>query len=465
MSGSHRATTYPPYEPVHDPAYQQGYEVPQQSYGVYEQPSYPDHGTPQPYGTDGIQPSYAYGDQESYAYGNQAYEQQVQHGQVYGERQAYGDGGAYDEGRVYEGYGTHGGYDAHDAYDQPFQSYPAEPVQEYYQEPAPVPAPAPAPDPGFAPGPVVAASTAAPAEPAPVGGRAAARRDRRKPKKKRTTGKAVTAGTALLLAAAAGWYTVGQDSAKPGLTTADGPGPEGVSSPDQPSPPAGAAAPAAAQAVGDRQTEAPAAARGEARPDGSVAAIPGLGAAFTARIPAETTQVVLASGQDKNANKNNVTLWTRTPEGRWLAGETWQGHNGNNGWTTDHNEGDLRSPIGVFSLTDAGGRKADPGGKLPYDKDPSFVVSGTGFFGDQLAGSFDYVIAINYNRVPGNSPLDTRRPMGSKKGGGIWIHVDHDGPTHGCVSIPEDKMAQLIRTLDPAAHPVIVMGDAASLAA
>ncbi|MBD0693679.1 L,D-transpeptidase family protein, partial [Streptomyces sp. CBMA123] len=238
-------------------------------------------------------------------------------------------------------------------------------------------------------------------------------------------------------------------------------GPEGVSKPDHPASPA----PAAVQAAADRQSATPAAGRGETRPDGSLAAIPGLGAAFTAKIPAATNQVVVATGQGKDTDKNSVTLWTRTPEGRWLAGETWQGHNGKNGWTTDHNEGDLRSPIGVFDLTDAGGHNDNPGSKLPYDKDASFVVSGTGFFGDQLAGSFDYVVAINYNRVAGSSPLDMRRPMGSKKGGGIWLHVDHDGPTHGCVSIPEDKMAQLIRTLDPAAHPVIVMGDAGSLAA
>ncbi|WUG43435.1 L,D-transpeptidase family protein [Kitasatospora sp. NBC_00458] len=260
------------------------------------------------------------------------------------------------------------------------------------------------------------------------------------------------------------------------MTSADGPGPEGVAAPDQPAaaqsaaPPAAAppvtdqASPTAAPAADARHTGEPAADRSEARADGSVAAIPGLGAAFAARIPAESTQVVLATGEGKDTNKAAVTLWTRTPEGRWLAGETWQGHNAFKGWTTDHNEGDLRSPIGVYSLTDAGGRKADPGSRLPYDKDPSFVVSGRGFAGEQLAGSFDYVVAINYNRVPGNSPLDPRRPDGSTKGGGIWIHVDHGGPTHGCVSIPEDKMAQLIRTLDPAAHPVIVMGDAGSLA-
>ncbi|WP_223245495.1 L,D-transpeptidase family protein [Streptomyces sp. CBMA156] len=401
MSGSDRATAYPPHQPMQDPVDL----MPQQPY-------------------EGFQP----------------YQQPV--------REGYDHGGYQPYGQAPDGYYV--------AYGQPVQPYEPEPGYEAVPVYEAGPVPAYEPEPIYEPEPVVLA--AAPAAPV-VGARSAARGRRRKAKQKRH-GKAMMAGTALLVAATAGWYAVGQDGAKPGIAAADGPGPEGVSKPDQPVP-----APAAAQAASDRQSAAPAADRSQTRQDGSVAAIPGLGAAFTAKIPAETAQVVVATGQDKNTDKNSVTLWTRTPEGRWLAGETWQGHNGKNGWTTDHNEGDLRSPIGVFGLTDAGGRKADPGSKLPYDKDPSFVVSGTGFFGDQLAGSFDYVVAINYNRVAGNTPLDTRRPMGSKKGGGIWLHVDHDGPTHGCVSIPEDKMAQLIRALDPAAHPVIVMGDSAALAA
>ncbi|MFD9592370.1 L,D-transpeptidase family protein [Kitasatospora sp. NPDC059973] len=426
MSGSHRATAYPSYEPMHEPVY----EVPQQSYGVYEQQPHQGWDAPAQAVADPNQPFHdgwnGYPRQDHWNHqAHQAHQDHPDHQAVY-----------VPQATAAEGY---------DAYDRPFQPQPAEPAAPLAAVPVRPRGQAPAADP--------AAAAAGP--------RAAARGHRRKPKKKRG-GKAVTAGTALLLAAAAGWYTVGQDSGHPGVTAADGPGPEGVSAPDQPSP---AAAAPAAQAASDRHTGAPAADRSESRPDGSVAAIPGLGAAFTARIPAETTQVVLASGQDKDANRTAVTLWTRTAEGRWLAGETWQGHNANKGWTTDHNEGDLRSPIGVFSLTDAGGRNADPGSRLPYDKDANFVVSGKGFAGESLAGSFDYVIAINYNRVPGNSPLDPRRPSGSSKGGGIWIHVDHGGPTHGCVSVPEDKMAQLIRTLDPAAHPVIVMGDSASLAA
>jgi L,D-peptidoglycan transpeptidase YkuD (ErfK/YbiS/YcfS/YnhG family) len=55
-------------------------------------------------------------------------------------------------------------------------------------------------------------------------------------------------------------------------------------------------------------------------------------------------------------------------------------------------------------------------------------------------------------------------PLGAARGGHIWFHVDHGGPTHGCVSLPKSDMIMLLRTLDPAAHPVAVLGDAATLA-
>ena len=61
------------------------------------------------------------------------------------------------------------------------------------------------------------------------------------------------------------------------------------------------------------------------------------------------------------------------------------------------------------------------------------------------------------------TPLDLTRPRGADRGGGIWLHVDHEGPTQGCVSLEKRHMKELLRTLDPDRHPVIVMGDAASL--
>ncbi|EMF29828.1 lipoprotein, partial [Streptomyces gancidicus BKS 13-15] len=192
------------------------------------------------------------------------------------------------------------------------------------------------------------------------------------------------------------------------------------------------------------------------------AAIPGLGPRTRAWIPATARQVVVVTGRDRDANRSQAVLYRHTGTG-WEAGPVWPARNALRGWTDDHWAGDLRSPIGVYTLTDAGGLLPDPGTRLPYDRSDGFAVSGTGFEGEPLEGSFDYVVAIDYNRVPGTSPLDLTRPLGADRGGGIWLHVDHDGPTQGCVSLSEQHMRDLLRALDPALHPVVVMGDAASL--
>ncbi|BAJ29115.1 MULTISPECIES: L,D-transpeptidase family protein [Kitasatospora] len=277
-------------------------------------------------------------------------------------------------------------------------------------------------------------------------GRAAARRSRRKPKARRA--RKFTVGTATLLALAAGWFTVGPGRNFQDATASAAPDREPEVVPMQ-----------AAEA---QHTEAPAADRSDRD---KITSIPGIGADWMSKVPAGTRQLLVASGKDKDSSDNTVTLWTRGDDGSWQAGQAWPAHNAYKGWTADHRSGDLRSPIGLFSLTDAGGRKADPGSKLPYDENKKFVMSGRGFNNEPLAGSFDYVVAINYNRVEGTSPLDTTYPQGAAKGGGIWLHLDHGGPTHGCVSLTEDHMVELIRTLDPALHPMILMGDAPALAA
>ncbi|MFJ6388381.1 L,D-transpeptidase family protein [Streptomyces sp. NPDC091972] len=190
--------------------------------------------------------------------------------------------------------------------------------------------------------------------------------------------------------------------------------------------------------------------------------IPGLGPRTRAKIPARARQAVVVTGRGRDSPLSTVVLWERTEAG-WRAGASWPAHNALKGWSDHHMAGDLRSPIGVYTLTDAGGLLKNPGTKLPYDRGVGFTAPGTGFEGEPLAGSFDYVIAINYNRRPGTSPLDWTRPMGAGRGGGIWLHVDHGGPTHGCVSIAEKHMKELLLALDPDLRPIVVMGDAGSL--
>ncbi|MFI6084384.1 L,D-transpeptidase family protein [Streptomyces sp. NPDC051217] len=192
--------------------------------------------------------------------------------------------------------------------------------------------------------------------------------------------------------------------------------------------------------------------------------IPSLGPKTRSRIPESSRQAVVVTGDAPDSNRATLVLYERDPVEGWRSvSDPWPAHNALKGWTDDHRQGDLRSPIGVFGLTDAGGRLPDPGTRLPYDRGPAFTLSGVGFEGEPLAGSFDHVVAINYNREPGTTPLDWTRPLGASRGGGIWIHVDHGGPTQGCVSLPMKRMKDLLRWLDPSKHPRVVMGDVSSL--
>jgi L,D-peptidoglycan transpeptidase YkuD (ErfK/YbiS/YcfS/YnhG family) len=193
------------------------------------------------------------------------------------------------------------------------------------------------------------------------------------------------------------------------------------------------------------------------------AAPPGMGPAWAAHIPLDTRQLLLVVGEGPDSDRCTASLWSRDDRG-WVPSAAWPAHNGRQGWTEDHHEGDLRSPVGVYTLTDAGGLLPDPGTRLPYDQSDGFAISGTGFAGEDLAGTFDHVIAIDYNRVAGRPPQDAERPRGDEFGGGIWLHIDHGGATHGCVTLPREALVALLAALDPAARPVVAMGDAVALA-
>lgn len=104
---------------------------------------------------------------------------------------------------------------------------------------------------------------------------------------------------------------------------------------------------------------------------------------------------------------------------------------------------------------------ARPRARLPYTRDASFAAPR--WWAESHWHDFDYVIAIDYNRVKGTPPDDPARPEGESKGGGIWLHLDHGSGTSACVSLSRAAMEYLLRTLDPDRHPVVVMGDRADL--
>ncbi|MFD3541152.1 hypothetical protein ACFWUQ_16880 [Streptomyces sp. NPDC058662] len=275
---------------------------------------------------------------------------------------------------------------------------------------------------------------------------------------RRSSRRVALAATLGLLAFGASWAYVAQDAGGiAGAATAQA-GTD-ARTPDA----ARAARDANRDAKGDARNEAPSDARRDAArvaPANHLQGLTGISEQTAGRIPAESRQLILVTGKAKDSSESTATLYTRpAPGADWVRADSWPARNGAKGWSTERTYGDLTSPQGVFALTDAGGLlPKPPGTRLPYDKDASFVASGRGVNGESLAGSFDYVVAIDFNRRPGRSPLDPVKPEGERKGGNIWLHVDHDGPSQGCVGIPKDAMRKVLETLDPAAKPVIVMG-------
>jgi L,D-peptidoglycan transpeptidase YkuD (ErfK/YbiS/YcfS/YnhG family) len=227
-------------------------------------------------------------------------------------------------------------------------------------------------------------------------------------------------------------------------------------------PPATPSAPASPPPTSGAAPDAPSALRPAAPGPGTLRHTAALGPGSARTVPAATAQVVVVRGDGPTSSTASIELFRRTGAG-WSRTGAWRGHVGAKGWTDDHHEGDLSTPTGTYTLSDAGGLRPDPGTRLPYHRSDRFVPSDESFLGEALAGSFDYVLAVDFNRHPGRSPLDAVRPQGRAKGGGIWLHVDHDGPTHGCVSVPTAGMRALLRELDPRAHPVVVMGHQSSL--
>ncbi|MFE6157493.1 L,D-transpeptidase family protein [Streptomyces sp. NPDC056486] len=188
--------------------------------------------------------------------------------------------------------------------------------------------------------------------------------------------------------------------------------------------------------------------------------IPDVGDRLRNKIPGNSRQVVAVYGEGEDSAKSTVVLYTKSGS-TWDKTRSWAAHNGKKGWTTDHRENDKRSPVGVYTLTDAGGVLADPGAGLPYTESAS--MQAPHYWSKSHWHDFDYVIAIDYNRAKGTPPNDPTRPQGQSKGGSIWLHMDHGSGTSGCVSLSKTGMEYLLKKLDPKQHPVVVMGDKKNL--
>ena len=142
-------------------------------------------------------------------------------------------------------------------------------------------------------------------------------------------------------------------------------------------------------------------------------------------------------------------------------------HIGRDGFSADKHEGDLKTPSGSYGFGTMFGQRASPGVKFPYRvadsqsvwvDDPSSPFYNTwqenaALTGEHLAAagyatSYAYAVDIAYNT----------NPVVPGKGSAIFLHVSTGGGTAGCVSIAQSNLLEVLRWLDPARSPIIVMG-------
>jgi L,D-peptidoglycan transpeptidase YkuD (ErfK/YbiS/YcfS/YnhG family) len=131
-------------------------------------------------------------------------------------------------------------------------------------------------------------------------------------------------------------------------------------------------------------------------------------------------------------------------------------------------EGAERTPVGVFTLTEAFGNEANDGTRLRYfragpddwwDENPRSKLYNHHVHRARSPGGdsenlyyagyvYSHAVVINYNTDP----------VVKGAGSGFFLHVSADAPTEGCVSIPAARLVQIMRWLNPALHPVIGIG-------
>lgn len=190
-------------------------------------------------------------------------------------------------------------------------------------------------------------------------------------------------------------------------------------------------------------------------------------------------QLILVVGE--GGGRNRARLYAL--EG---AADSWRVHRGplpamvgRNGFAApgEKVEGDGRSPAGLFPLEFVFGY--DPGVKsrMPYRQatgDDLWVddVSSPQYNtwvrrGETAAKSFEEMrlpdiryrhgVVIGYNR----------NPIIKGKGSAIFMHawLEDGKPTAGCVSLDENELVGIIEWLDPAEHPMILMGNESDLPA
>jgi L,D-peptidoglycan transpeptidase YkuD (ErfK/YbiS/YcfS/YnhG family) len=213
----------------------------------------------------------------------------------------------------------------------------------------------------------------------------------------------------------------------------------------------------------------------------------------------DAQQVVVVTGNSRTSTYGTLRTYVKNANGTWSAKfAAMPARNGYGGWEWAgkrvQNTG--TTPMGTFRITSAFGLKANPGALLPYvqadgddywvgdNKDPKTYnlfqpwASSTRTWrigeSEKLSAyptQYEYVAVVDFNRPVGSSVTwdsahsqrVTSKPVSTVRGSAIFLHINGAGSTAGCVSVGRANMLTVLKWLNPAKKPRIVMAPLADI--
>jgi len=201
-------------------------------------------------------------------------------------------------------------------------------------------------------------------------------------------------------------------------------------------------------------------------------------------------QVVVVTAATWDTSFARLQTWESTTPGEWQPVMTpVRARIGWSGFRRDANrlQNTGKTPAGTFRLLSGFGivepngvdvpyRVVDGNDWWPYDPTDPTTYNVQQFrrvrqaqwrtdWAEHLHGystQYRYAVVIDYNLPEGIKRSNGQRvatvPADTRKGGGIFLHVNGDGATAGCVSVSRHNMRSVLRWLDPDLDPIIVMG-------
>ncbi|XZK30568.1 L,D-transpeptidase family protein [Clostridium perfringens] len=179
-----------------------------------------------------------------------------------------------------------------------------------------------------------------------------------------------------------------------------------------------------------------------------------------------SNQIIVVTTNNMSTSYCNIEIYEKNDYGEWNNVDSTTGRVGANGLSYIENrvQSTNTTPAGVMSITGAFGVKNNPGTKLDYIKVKNNM------YWDLNSENSTYNRLINYN--PGGDYehlisypkqyeysliTDYNHNQVPNKGGAIFVHCLGRGATGGCVSMPREKMIEILKWIDPKKNPKILV--------